>query len=63
MVPIDRCAWSAQKAEESFGCATMEGCARSNRRLRSNLPRREQGGYFVADTAAGGGMAGAAGGT
>ena len=38
MVPIARCAWSAQNAEESLGSATMEGCAKSDRRLRSNLP-------------------------
>ena len=38
MVPIARCAWSAQTAEESFGLATIEGCTTSNRRLRSNLP-------------------------
>jgi len=38
MVPIARCAWSAQNAEESLGSATTEGCAKSDQRLRSNLP-------------------------
>ena len=35
---IARCAWSAQIVVESFGCTTMGGCARSNRRLQSKSP-------------------------
>ena len=46
MVPIARCAWSAQNAEESLGSATTEGCAKSDQRLRRALhsPLGDDGG-------------------
>ena len=45
--PLPVCAWSAQKAEGSFGFAMIKGCAVSNRRLRSNAPYLGNGGAMV----------------